>query len=126
MKISFRYVHALHRADFAIIPYRRDRYSRRSSGIFFEALAAGIPVLITSDLAVQIEAEESGAAIFFDDGDENSFHRGLREMKERYLELKGNAEKASRCLETTHSAIAIVERLAEIYSSQSKPDAKPA
>lgn len=107
------YIRTLHRVDFILIPYRRESYSKRSSGIFFEALAAGLPVLITSGLAVQAEAEHSGAAVYFDDGVEDSFHNALREMKLRYNELKRNAERAAAYLETTHTPRAILNRLAE-------------
>ncbi len=110
------YVEVLHRVDFIIIPYRKDSYARRSSGIFFEALASGIPVLITSGLAVQNEADQSGAAVFFNDGDEESFNNGLQEIASRYPELKLNALKASDYIKKIHSPDAVLDRILEVVS----------
>jgi len=110
------YLSVLDRANFVILPYRVDAYAKRSSGIFFEALAAGKPVLLTEGLAVQREAERSGAAVFFRDGDAASFLDGLGEMLSSYSALKERALAASRMIECTHSPKAVVSRLLEIVA----------
>lgn len=43
---SDRYVRELSNTDIALIPYNRGNYIARSSGIFAEALAAGIPTVV--------------------------------------------------------------------------------
>lgn len=50
-------------ADIALIPYHRDNYAARSSGIFTEAAAAGIPTLVPggSWMALQLEAPTHAA-----------------------------------------------------------------
>lgn len=51
------------RADIALIPYHRDNYSARSSGIFTEAAAAGIPTLVPAGswMAIQLEGPTHAA-----------------------------------------------------------------
>ena len=43
---SARYAREVLRSDIVLVPYDRERYIARSSGIFVEALAAGIPCIV--------------------------------------------------------------------------------
>jgi len=50
-------------ADAVLLPYRRQVYQARSSGVFVEAAAAGKPMIVTADTWMSDELERFGAGI---------------------------------------------------------------
>ena len=57
------------RSDIVVLPYRRDRYVRRTSGVLVQALAAGKPVVVPARTWLA-DAAPSDAAVTFDEPDD--------------------------------------------------------
>jgi len=59
----------LQKADFIVLPYRRQVYFNRLSGVAIEAACAGIPMIVTENTWLAWALNEFGAGITIKDGD---------------------------------------------------------
>jgi glycosyltransferase involved in cell wall biosynthesis len=66
---SAAYAGLLADTDCMVLPYRRESYFARISGVAVEAMTAGIPVLYTRDTWVDDAAARMGAGLAVEDGD---------------------------------------------------------
>lgn len=103
-----RYYELLCRSDVVLIPYDRACYSRRSSGIFTEALAAGKPVVIPAGTSMANCLPE-GAGVVYDG--EADFVRACREAVSRRAELASCAAASVARWRTLHSPALLVRAL---------------
>lgn len=87
------YIQHLAQTDALLLPYRRSSYGLRVSRVVIEALVNGIPVVTTRATTLEEQSKEFGAAVFCDDENVNSLVQAIREMEEKFSELKARAEK---------------------------------
>jgi glycosyltransferase involved in cell wall biosynthesis len=87
------YFELLKSADVVALPYWRDIYVARTSGVFLEAVAAGKPVICTFDTWMSDQLALAGAGILVKDRDETDLAVALVEMADRYEELYKTAQE---------------------------------
>ena len=77
--------------DLIVLPYKKEEYTQKGSGILYQALASGIPVLVpfNTSLAAHVEETESGIAFF--DHNPKSIIEAFLIAESRYKEISKNA-----------------------------------
>jgi len=107
----------LHSGDLALLPYDRQAYRARSSGILAEVLAAGIPAIVPAGtwLARQLPAVSSGSTpvglAYEDVGEVPQLLRRMVRSHETYRDAA--REFASRWMER-HNAAGLIEILVAV------------
>jgi glycosyltransferase involved in cell wall biosynthesis len=86
------YLQFLNRADFLLLPYRKDAYALRNSGIVLEAISADKPMIVADGTLVAETAIEKGSALIFSDGDSLALANGIRKMVSDYDKYSGKAK----------------------------------
>lgn len=71
------YFDLLKSADIVALPYWRDIYMARTSGVFLEAVAAGKPVVCTDDTWMSDQLALAGAGVLIKDRDETDLANAL-------------------------------------------------
>jgi glycosyltransferase involved in cell wall biosynthesis len=74
------YRKCLEETDCLVLPYRREKYAARISGIAVEAATSGIPAIYTADTWLSEFLSTYGAGIAFDDGDVRSLSEAMEVM----------------------------------------------
>lgn len=82
--------------DLVVLPYDRDFYRHSGSGVAWEAIASGTPLLCPIGTNPSITAREYGCGSFFASGDFVSFSCSLRHVVENYAALVDKSSIASR------------------------------
>lgn len=77
---SDQYYELLQKSDVVLIPYWRDVYKSRTSGVFTEALAAGKPVIVTEDTWMSDQLMEFGSGVTCKDRDAGDLVRAIFEL----------------------------------------------
>jgi len=77
---SKEYQEHLQEIDCMVLPYRREKYRSRISGVAVEAATSGISVVYTSDTWLSDFLDSYGAGIAFDDGDVQSLTKAMWAM----------------------------------------------
>ncbi|WP_343061195.1 glycosyltransferase [Novosphingobium flavum] len=108
---SAAYDAAIAATDCMLLPYRRDAYFARISGVAVEAATAGIPVLYTTDTWTADLIEEVGAGIGTADGDIAALAEGIMAMIERYDAVQESAMERRSAAQAAHSGEAFVAKL---------------
>lgn len=101
---------ALHGADMLLLPYWRSIYEARTSGVFLEALAAGKPVIATSDSWMSDELARHGAGLLVPDRDPAALAAAIREAARDRQALAAQAMAARGPVLARHSAPALVRQ----------------
>ncbi|HQU46067.1 MAG TPA: glycosyltransferase [Pirellulales bacterium] len=98
-------------ADAVVLPYDREAYRARSSGIFAEALAAGIPTLVPAGtwMASQLAPVRQLAELAFADPADLTKH--LADVFAHYDRYRRSTQEFSRGWSALHCAEGIVQRL---------------
>lgn len=103
-----RYWELLCQADGIVCTYDPKEYSHRGSNIFFEAMAAGIPALVSSGTSLEQELAENsaGAGLVVEYGNVDSLAEALQHVLAHADELSANARKVMKkyqhALSATH------------------------
>ena len=79
-----KYKEIFHKADLILIPYRKEEFFARSSGIYMDAVIAEKPVIATSETWVGRCIEKYGNGVTFNDGDIQGFYEALLTLKNNY------------------------------------------
>jgi glycosyltransferase involved in cell wall biosynthesis len=82
--------------DLVVLPYERDFYRYSGSGVAWEAIASGIPLLCPIGTNPSITSREYGCGSFFTSGDFESFSTALRLVVENYALFVDRSFTASR------------------------------
>jgi glycosyltransferase involved in cell wall biosynthesis len=90
-----RYYDELVSCDGILLPYAADRYRARTSGVFADALAAGIPVVTTEGTWMARELARHGAGIVCADGDGEQLASAIEELCAESPELRRRAVAAA-------------------------------
>lgn len=108
---SAGYDRAVAETDCMLLPYRRESYFARISGVAVEAATAGIPMIYTEDTWTADFAEASGAGIAITDGDVTALVEAMREMARNYGQYRGLARARSKAAQQDHSSGAFLAKL---------------
>jgi len=108
---SSEYDRILAQTHCMVLPYRREAYFARISGVAVEAVTAGIPVIYTEDTWTAELVRESGAGIGVADGDVAGLAQAMAEMARHYPRYRGQAEIRREAARVEHSGIEFLRRL---------------
>jgi glycosyltransferase involved in cell wall biosynthesis len=84
---SAEYGEALTGLDCMVLPYRREAYAARISGVAVEALTAGIPVIYTANTWVADLVSDYGAGLEVPDGDIDALASAMAQSWDQRIEL---------------------------------------
>jgi glycosyltransferase involved in cell wall biosynthesis len=98
-------------ADCIVLPYRRDAYFARISGIAVEAATAGIPMIYTRGTWCEDLVTSSGAGIGVPDGDADALANAMIEMAANIASYRQQAAAAAERARAAHSADAFIDLL---------------
>jgi glycosyltransferase involved in cell wall biosynthesis len=98
-------------ADCIVLPYRRDAYFARISGIAVEAATAGIPMIYTRGTWCEDLVTSSGAGIGVPDGDADALANAIIEMASNIATYRQQAAAAADRARAAHSADAFIDLL---------------
>ena len=87
------YGNLFHRADFLLLPYRRQAYFNRLSGVAVEAACAGLPMIVTENTWLSWAMEEFGAGVTVKDGDFEDLARQIEFCITHRAELRLHAQQ---------------------------------
>jgi glycosyltransferase involved in cell wall biosynthesis len=107
-------------ADCIVLPYRRDAYFARISGIAVEAATAGIPMIYTCGTWCEDLVTSSGAGIGVPDGDADALANAMIEMAANIVSYRHQAAAAAERARAAHSAEAFIELLWGLESHSAK------
>lgn len=88
------YQQQLNESDIVILPYRKDRYTGRGSGVVIEALCAGKPVVVPAHTFLSEKAAGYGHARSYEGDSCENFIRALKDLVDDVL--KGKVLKPSK------------------------------
>jgi glycosyltransferase involved in cell wall biosynthesis len=108
---SAEYEAAIAATDCMVLPYRRDSYYARISGVAVEAATAGIPMLYTNDTWNADLVDQVGAGVGMDDGDVAGLAEGILRIVERYDHYHTAAMDRRLAAQHAHSAGAFLGKL---------------
>ena len=108
---SAEYAAAIDGADCLLLPYRRDSYFARISGVAVEAATAGIPMIYTDDTWTADLVAQVGAGIGTPDGDAAALAEAIMAMAEGFDHYREQAMARRGAAQAAHSAHAFVARL---------------
>ena len=77
--------------DAMLLPYEPDRYRARTSGVFVDALAAGMPVVTTEGTWMSRELARNGAGVVIPSGDAGALVAAIETLRREWQELRGQA-----------------------------------
>lgn len=86
-----RYAQLILDADIVLIPYRKEDFYARTSGVYADAVLAGKPVIATKQTWVGQQVLKHANGVTFSDGDVHDFHNALIKLQENFLEYSQNA-----------------------------------
>jgi len=108
---SNQYNQELAQSDCLVLPYRRQSYFARISGVAVEGITAGIPIIYTRDTWCENMVQVAGAGIGVPDGDVNALVNAIEEIAENFEMLKSQAVKRADAARRLNSAEAFVAKL---------------
>lgn len=97
--------------DAMVLPYRRDSYFARISGVAVEAVTAGIPVVATADTWTADLVARSGAGLAVPDGDAAALAAALAKLACKYPAFRAAAEARRAQALAEHSGSEFLARL---------------
>jgi glycosyltransferase involved in cell wall biosynthesis len=105
-----QYTAQLMAADAVLVPYWREIYRDRTSGVFLESLAAGKVVVATSDTWMSDELERYGAGVLVDDHDPGAIAAAIRTVRRDRVRLAERAAAGRAACLARHSPAALVRQ----------------
>jgi glycosyltransferase involved in cell wall biosynthesis len=97
--------------DCMLLPYRRESYFARISGVAVEAVTAGIPLIYTNDTWTADLATAVGAGAGVDDGDIEGLSRAIEDMVDHYADYRTEAEAHRAEAQVAHSSHTFLTKL---------------
>src|SRR5262245_23166877 len=105
--------------DAVLMPYDAERYRTRNSGVFTDAVAAGMSVIATRGTWMQEQlARGFGAGLTIPDGDAAALASAMVEMAQRRDEMTRDAETAAANWGELHDPQRFVGALANLFCSK--------
>lgn len=103
---SHEFSAALHATNLLLLPYDRQTYAYRSSGLMIQAMAAGIPTVVPTGTWLAEEAPEGAHLAYSDDLEDT-----VRQALANHTELLVNARKEMKAAHARHNADRLIELL---------------
>ena len=100
-------------ADVVLVPYWRNIYRARTSGVFLEGVAAGKIVIATRDTWMSDELEQHGAGVLVEDHDPASIVAAIRAVRRDHDRLAPAARAGQTACRTRHNPATLVRQAAE-------------
>jgi len=97
--------------DLIILPYLADRYRVRGSGILWEAIANGVPILCPAETALSKNLEDLGIGSTFQVLGADSIANKVRECGKNYPYLSSQANKVAHKWGDNNGVIKFIESL---------------
>lgn len=101
-------VEEIARCDVVVVPYEPAAYRWKGSGIVWDAIASGIPVIVPSGTAPGLLVEETGAGKTVDVLSIDAIFRAIDDVRQNYERISLAAFEASRRWRTTQGTKAAV------------------
>lgn len=101
---SEEYDHYLQQSDCIILPYRRQSYYTRLSGIAIEAAMLGIPLIYTRDTWLEDAVSQYGAGIGVENEDIEDLAAKISEMVHQIDRYRGEAQSRAALARDYHSS----------------------
>ena len=98
------YERLLRDIDCMVLPYRRESYFARISGVAVEAVTAGMPVIFTKDTWVEELVRDVGAGIGVCSGDIDGLERAIETMLNQHTAICNEAQRRAKSAQAEHSA----------------------
>lgn len=114
------YSEHLARTDVMLLPYQLRAYQLRGSRVAVEAMVNGIPVVATRGSTFADQLAVHGAAVEFDDGNQESLIAAMTEAVARFQELRSRAQ-ARRAAAREYYSVAAFRSLLKITPTESSP-----
>jgi glycosyltransferase involved in cell wall biosynthesis len=108
---SAAYEAAIAAADCMLLPYRRDSYFARISGVAVEAATAGIPMIYTTDTWTADLVESIGAGVAVEDGDSQGVADAIRLLVDNYDAYRQQAMDRRSAAQAAHSSATFLDKL---------------
>jgi glycosyltransferase involved in cell wall biosynthesis len=108
---SAAYSRLIVKTDCMVLPYRRESYFARISGVAVEAITAGIPVLYTRDTWVDDTVSEMGAGLAVEEGDAEDLANKIIAVAGDIAAFKNRASAQSAKAREYYSAGHFLEKL---------------
>ena len=99
------------RCDLAVVPYDAKSYRSRESGIVWDALASGVPVVVPYGTAPALRVLASGAGKVFHFPTVESIRQAIGEASIDYRQIAAAAFRASQQWGQTHGTAKLVQAL---------------
>lgn len=103
-------------SDIVLVPYRRDAFRSRTSGVISDAILLGKPVVTTAGTWGGEQVMRFGNGATFEDGDVEGFIKALSEVKTHYRRYVTQAQRAREPWLREHSPAAFVAMVREVAS----------
>jgi glycosyltransferase involved in cell wall biosynthesis len=108
---SFHYNRQVGLTDCMVLPYRRDSYFARISGVAVEGVTAGLPIIYTRDTWCENFVTKHGAGIGVPDGDVELLALAIEEMARNFTAYKEKAVGMAAAARQLNSPRMFVEKL---------------
>jgi glycosyltransferase involved in cell wall biosynthesis len=108
------YISELLNSDVILNPHKSTSYEYARSGVFSEALAAGIPLIVSSGTLMAKELIELQTGLIFDDGSSASLAQTIRLGLEQIDVLRAKSRLAQKKWNATHNSKTYVDLLLNI------------
>jgi glycosyltransferase involved in cell wall biosynthesis len=109
-------------ADLVLLPYWREIYEARTSGVLPEALAAGRPVICTAETWMADELALHGAGLLVPDHDAPALAQAIRAARAQWPTLAAQARAGRESCIARHGGAALMQAL---RSPQPPPPQQP-
>jgi glycosyltransferase involved in cell wall biosynthesis len=102
--------------DAVLMPYDAERYRTRNSGVFADAVAAGISVIATRGTWMHEQLGRGfGAGLTIPDGDATALANAIVEMAQRRDQMTKKARTAAANWRQLHDPVGFVGALANLF-----------
>lgn len=102
---------AILQCDLVVLPYTPSRYRIKGSGILWESIASGIPVVAPFATAPGNWIERTGAGTLFMHGTEQSIREAVLRARDTYPTIAAAALEASRAWPRTHGVAHFIREM---------------
>ena len=102
--------------DAVVLPYLVERYRARNSGVFTDAVASGIAVIVTGGTCMgQQLGQGSGAGLTFRDRNPGALADAIAELVGRRGEMRKRAARAATAWREAHDPVRFVRDLTALF-----------
>jgi glycosyltransferase involved in cell wall biosynthesis len=109
-----KYISELLNSDVILNPHKSNSYEYARSGVFSEALSAGIPLIVASGTLMEKELIELQTGLIFDDCSSASLAQTIRRGLEQIDVLRAKSRLAQEKWNATHNSKTYVDMLLNI------------